>query len=93
MKKTEMADVIAEKAGLSKKNALYCINLVCELIADEIVKEGAVALHGVGTFKVKQRAARTAHNPRTGQKISVPARRVVGFRPASSLVKAVAAKK
>jgi nucleoid DNA-binding protein len=48
-------------------------------------KDDEVAIHGFGTFKVKQRAARTARNPHTGESIKVPAKKALAFKPASSV--------
>jgi nucleoid DNA-binding protein len=49
-----------------------------------------VQVHGLGVFEVVQRAAKVGHNPRTGQRVDIPARRAVRFKPARSLRGAVA---
>ena len=74
MTKNEMAAVVAEKAGLSDKNALVCVTVMCDLIAERIAEDMPITLHGVGTFKTVTRAARQGFNPRTGQKITIPAK-------------------
>jgi DNA-binding protein HU-beta len=59
-------------------------------ITESIQKGGIVRLIGFGTFAVKQRQARTARNPRTGEAIQVPAKHVIRFSPGKALKEAVA---
>jgi DNA-binding protein HU-beta len=92
-KQTKADDAI--KAPLDKKSAALvtaekAINVIFAAITESIQKGGIVRLIGFGTFAVKQRQARTARNPRTGEAIQVPAKRVIRFSPGKALKEAVA---
>ena len=56
-----------------------------DTLTEQLVEGNEIRIHGFGTFKTAQRAARTARNPRTGETVQVAARRVVRFTPASGL--------
>ena len=84
MTKREMIDAVAEKAGLAKVDVEKVYNALFDLLADEIAK-GEARVDGFGSFKVAQRAARVAKNPRTGEEIQVPAKKAVTFKPAGAL--------
>lgn len=90
MNKTELVAEVAEKAGLSKKDAEKAVAAVFESITESLKAGDKVALVGFGTFDVKERAERTAKNPRTGEAIVVPAARVPGFKAGKGLKDAVA---
>ena len=85
MNKTEIITEAALKAGITKKDTEKVLNAAMELIAAELTKGEAVKLAGFGNFTVKERAERQARNPRTGEEITVPAAKVVQFRPAKAL--------
>ena len=84
MTKKEMLEVIAEKAGVNKAEAEKVFNASFEVLSQEI-KKGGVRVDGFGTFKVSERAARVAKNPRTGEEVKVPAKKVVTFKAAACL--------
>ena len=90
MKKTELVDVIAEQANLSKVAAKDALEAILSVITDELIKGEQVALIGFGTFGVKDRAARTFRNPQTGEPIEVAASRVPSFKPGKALKDAIA---
>ncbi len=85
MNKSDLAQVVAEKAGLSKSAAEKAVNAVFEGISDALGKGEKVSLVGFGTFSVSQRAARVCRNPRTGEKINVAAANVPKFKPGKGL--------
>jgi DNA-binding protein HU-beta len=85
MNKTEMIAEIALKTGLTKKDSEKALTAVFDAVAAELTKGEAVKLAGFGNFTVKERAERKARNPRTGEEITVPAAKVVQFRPAKAL--------
>ena len=70
MKKSEFVALVAEKAGLSKKDTEKTIDAVFETISDVIASGDKLQISGFGTFETIQRAARTGHNPRTGEEIA-----------------------
>ena len=79
MNKADLVAKIADKAGLTKKDAEVALNAVIGCIEDALVAEEKVALVGFGTFEVKERAARTGRNPRTGAEIKIAASKTPAF--------------
>jgi nucleoid DNA-binding protein len=76
-----MAKEIAEETGLSQAQAKDVIQRVLDGITETLWQEGRIELRNFGVFEVKQRKARKARNPRTGERVDVPARLVVAFKP------------
>ena len=72
-------------AGISKANVERFYEGLASLIKSELVKHGRFVLPGIGALVVRRRKARTARNPRTGQPVHVPARKVVRFKAFSNL--------
>ncbi|RUM30821.1 MAG: DNA-binding protein [Aquifex sp.] len=89
MTKAELVAKIAEKAGITKKEADAAIKAFVEAIHELFEKEENLRIPGLGTFKVTVRSARKGRNPRTGEVIEIPARKVLTFKPAKELVKQV----
>ncbi len=85
MTKAELVARMAEMAGVSKKQADRCLKAFIEAVEDALAKGERVALPGFGIFQVKERAERKGRNPRTGEIITIPARKVVVFKPAKQL--------
>ena len=85
MGKTELVEVIAAKAGLTKADAARALDAAIEGITDGLKKEGKVALVGFGTFSAKKRAAREGINPLTKEAIKIPAKTVASFKAGSKL--------
>ncbi len=89
MKKAELVAAVAAKANISKKDADAAIAAVAAVVAEALKAGDEVALAGVGTFKVKERAAREGVNPATGAKIAIAAAKVPAFKAAKALKDAV----
>lgn len=89
MNKQALADAIHEKIGVTKVAAEQAVDTIIDAIASTLKQGGEVSIAGLGIFSVRQRAARTARNPRTGESIQVPAMRIPKFRPAKALKDAV----
>jgi DNA-binding protein HU len=87
--KTELVANVAEKAGLSKKDAEKALGAVIESIEEALVEGDKVQLIGFGTFEVKDRAARTGRNPQTGKEIKIAASRNPVFKAGKALKDAV----
>lgn len=81
MTKKDMAKTIAEEMGMIQAQAQKIIQRVFDGIIDTLVDEGRMELRNFGVFEVKKRKARPARNPRTGEKVIVPGRAVVTFKP------------
>lgn len=87
MNKTELVNAIAEKTNLTKADAKLALDATLEAIANAVANDEKVALVGFGTFSVTEKAARTGINPRTKEKIEIPARKVVKFKAGSEMSK------
>jgi len=85
MKKVELVDAIAKKAGLTKTDAARALDVTFEVVAEALEKGDRVPLVGFGTFAVSKRDARTARNPRTGETIKIAARKAVTFKAGTAL--------
>jgi DNA-binding protein HU-beta len=79
MNKQTLVDSIAQSSGLTKKAVTDVLNQFIESVMGEIKKGGTVTLTGFGTFKSIKTKARQGRNPKTGQKITIPAKRVPRF--------------
>jgi len=89
MNKEKLVEEVQKISGLSKKDAKKVVEGIFEAIINALAKGEEVAIAGFGTFRVVKRAAREARNPKTGEKIHVPAKVVPKFRPAKALKEAV----
>jgi len=89
MNRTELVDLISEKAELTKAAAARALDAVLEGVAGSLQKGDPVVLVNFGTFTIKQRAAREGRNPSTGEKIKISAAKVVGFKAGKALKDAV----
>jgi len=87
--KAELIDAVAENADISKAAATRAVDTVLESITTSLQKGEQVALIGFGTFSVKDRAARTGRNPRTGEPLQIPAAKVPSFKAGKALKDAV----
>ena len=85
MSKTELVELIASKAGLTKADASRALEATIEGITEGLKKEGKVALVGFGTFSAKKRAAREGINPLTKEPLKIPAKTVASFKAGSKL--------
>lgn len=85
MNKTELINAIAEKANLSKVQAKVALDATINTISEQLANGDKVALIGFGTFAVSEKTARTGINPRTKEKIEIPARKAVKFKAGAEL--------
>ena len=89
MNKTELVAAVAEKAGLSKKDAEKAVAAVIDSVVDTLKAGDKVALVGFGTFEVKKRAAREGINPLTGAKIKIAASKSTAFKAGKAFKEAI----
>lgn len=89
MNKTQLIDVIAEKADLSKYQAKTALEVIISGVSNALAEGDQVQLIGFGTFKVNHRAARTGRNPKTEQEIHIAAANVPAFVAGKALKDAV----
>lgn len=85
MNKTELINAIAEKAGLTKVDAKNALDAATATIADALAANDKITLIGFGTFSVAEKGARTGINPRTKEKIEIPARKQIKFKAGAEL--------
>ncbi len=86
MTKAEIATIICDRVGLSKKESSQIVEIVLEEIKDVLAKGEDVKISGFGHFMVREKNSRRGRNPKTGESITIDSRKVVTFR-ASQLVK------
>ena len=89
MNKSELTAIVAEKAGLTKKDADKAVNAFVDAVTEGLVKGEKIVLVGFGSFETKQRAARKGKNPQTGAEINIPASTVPAFKAGRGLKEAV----
>ncbi|WP_237068260.1 HU family DNA-binding protein [Microbulbifer guangxiensis] len=89
MNKSELIEAIAESADIPKAAAGRALDAMVDSITEALKKGDQVALVGFGTFAVKERAARTGRNPRTGDPIEIAAAKIPNFKAGKALKDAV----
>jgi len=89
MTKTQLINYVAEKVGVTKKLAAEMVDAFLEGIIEGVKKDGEVRIQGFGVFKLSSRKARTGVNPRTGEKIKIPAMKLPVFKAGSEFKKKV----
>lgn len=89
MNKTELIAAVAEKAGMSKKDADKAVNAFVETVVEAVAAEEKVQLVGFGTFEVRNRAERMGRNPRTKEEIVIPASKLPVFKAGKTFKEAV----
>ena len=85
MNKSELIATLAEKTELTKKDAEKVLNAFIDSVNGALAKGEKVQLIGFGTFEVKNRPARVARNPRTGEEIKIAASKAPGFKAGKAL--------
>lgn len=79
--KKEIIKAISDRIGLTQVETRKVVQGTFDAIIDAIVREGRIELRNFGVFEVKKRKARMARNPRTGEEVHVPEKKVVIFKP------------
>ena len=89
MNKSQLVDSIAKKSGLTIKDSAAAVNAFLDSVKDALAKGETVTLIGFGNFLVRDRAARSGRNPRTGKEILIPASKAVKFTVGKQLKECV----
>ncbi len=89
MTKDEMVEGVLRNCGISKANVERFYDGLAILLSKELARNGEAPLPGLGVLRVVKLKARTARNPRTGEAVSVPAKKTVRFRPYKDLREAL----
>ena len=85
MTKKEIVKTISEEIGLTQLKTKEIVQKTFDAIVETLVEDGRIELRNFGVFEVKKRAARKARNPRTGDKVFVPEKFVVTFKPGKEM--------
>lgn len=89
MTKADLVEKIANQVALSKKDSEIVVNTVFRSIIDALAKDDKVELRGFGSFRTRKRLSRVGRNPKTGDKVDVPEKKVPFFKPGKNLKKLV----
>lgn len=90
MNKQGLADVVNDKIGGTKVQSEVVVDSIFNAISSTLKKGEEVSVAGFGIFATKNRGARTARNPKTGEQVHVDAKRVAKFKPAKALKELIA---
>ena len=85
MNKADLVTAMAEKAGVSKKDAEASLKAFTDIVAEELKKGEKIQLVGFGTFEVSERAAREGRNPQTGETMKIEASKSPKFKAGKAL--------
>jgi len=85
MTKAELVDAVSRNSDLNKKDAEVIVQTVLDSIVDSLKGGEKVELRGFGSFRLRSRASRQGRNPKTGETVFVPAKRVPYFKPGKDL--------
>jgi integration host factor subunit beta len=85
MTKAELVEEVARHSHLTKKDAEVIVQTVLDSIIDSLKDGRKVELRGFGSFRLRQRSSRTGRNPKTGERVKVPAKRIPYFKPGKEL--------
>jgi nucleoid DNA-binding protein len=89
MTKRELIEVVSKKANLTNKASRDATQAIINSIRDALKRGEKVVITGFGTFSVRKRVERVGRNPKTGEKITISARKAPGFTPGKTLKKVV----
>lgn len=85
MTKAELVEEVAKTAQLTKKHAELIVNTVFESIVTSLKDGDKIELRGFGSFRIRDRGPRVGRNPKTGDRVDVPSKRIPYFKPGKEL--------
>lgn len=85
MTKADLVERVAREAEMTKKDAEQLVEIIFESIVGSLNKGEKIELRGFGSFRVRERDARKGRNPKTGESVNIPAKRVAYFKPGKEL--------
>ncbi|MEO8033711.1 MAG: integration host factor subunit beta [Acidobacteriota bacterium] len=85
MTKAELVDEVAHVVQLTKKQAETIVNIVFDSIVESLRAGEKIELRGFGSFRLRSRKSRTGRNPKTGEKVEVPSKKIPYFKPGKEL--------
>lgn len=85
MTKAELVEEVSKASELTKKHSEVIVNTVFHSIIDALKKGEKIELRGFGSFRIRQRGSRKGRNPKTGEQVDVPAKKIPYFKPGKEL--------
>ena len=85
MTKAELVDEVARVVQVTKKQAEAIVNIVFDSIVESLRSGQKIELRGFGSFRLRSRKSRTGRNPKTGEKVEVPSKKIPYFKPGKEL--------
>lgn len=85
MTKAQLVEQVANKINLTKKQTEVIVNTVFQSITDSLAEGDKVELRGFGSFRIRERNSRVGRNPKSGEKVEVPAKKVPFFKAGKEL--------
>ncbi len=85
MTKADLINILIQEMGMSKKNAESVVNTFLGSMIESLQRGEGIELRGFGSFRIRKRNPRVGRNPQTGEKVNVPAKNVVYFKPGKEL--------
>jgi integration host factor subunit beta len=85
MTKADLVEQVAREAEMTKKDAEQLVEIILKSITDSLNRGEKIELRGFGSFRVRERNSRRGRNPKTGDSVDIPAKRVAYFKPGKEL--------
>lgn len=85
MTKADLVEQVAREAEMTKKDAEQLVEIIFDSITDSLNRGEKIELRGFGSFRVRERNSRKGRNPKTGEAVDIPAKRVAYFKPGKDL--------
>lgn len=85
MTKADLVETVANEAEMTKKDAEKLVEIIFDTIVETLNNGEKIELRGFGSFRLRQRNARQGRNPKTGEMVNIPAKRVAYFKPGKEL--------
>ncbi len=85
MTKADLVEIVASEAEMTKKDVEQLVEIIFESIVSTLNKGEKIELRGFGSFRIRERNARKGRNPKTGEPVDIPAKRVAYFKPGKDL--------
>ena len=85
MTKADLVEIVAKEAEMTKKDVEQLVEIIFDSIVGTLNSGEKIELRGFGSFRVRERSARRGRNPKTGEPVAIPAKRVAYFKPGKDL--------
>ena len=85
MTKADLVEIVAREADMTKKDVEQLVEIIFDSIVSTLNNGDKIELRGFGSFRVRERSARKGRNPKTGEPVDIPAKRVAYFKPGKDL--------